>query len=345
MNKVIGLDIGTTYSSLSAMINNKPTLIPNYEGYNLTPTIISYNRDNQLLIGEEAKKQYLMNPKHTYTLLYDKDKLVEKVIIKKLINDACLYFHTSLNTIVLSLPSHFRKSQYNEIQLLCNDLGIHIKKFISKPNAIALAYGLNHCNELIMIVHLDEAYYEVSIIEIEKNSIEVLGHCISPLKANDYHLCIVQYLVDCFKNEYNIDLSDDFIAMSRIHDASYKAKKELFTSSSTHILIPFIKTDKYGPLNLDVVLTKTKFNQITKHLNEQLEISLYNALNDARLLPSELDKILLIGQTTRLSSIQDKIKQVTGVSPSLAMNHNEYFSIGCVIASNDDILIKEKTIP
>lgn len=337
MKYILGLDIGTLYSSISVSVDNKPTLIPNSEGDLLTPSLISYNKDQQLLVGEPAKIQFLINPNQTYTLIDNKNPLVLKELINKLIKDASIKLNTEIKDIIICVPADFDYSLCDYIREVTHQLGINIIRFISKTHAIGLSYSADHNDEIIMIVHLDETYYEVSVLEIEKDSIEVLGYYKSDLKGMDFNIAIADYLIDCFKKEYNEDLIKDPCAVNRMYDAISKAKKELCSSTSARILIPFIMTNKYGPLNLDVELTRTKYNQLCRHLINQLETPLHNALNDARLLPSELDRILLIGENTRLTSVQDKIKEITGVTPALCMNMYEYFSLGAITALNKEI--------
>ncbi len=341
MNRIIGINLGSMNCCVCACKDNKMIIIPNSEGYNVTPSVMSYNKDNELLIGVQAKRQSLINIENTSSLLEnylnDNQSDINQTLLKRLIENSSQYLSDQINEVVLALPYIDR----NDYSKLCEPLGIKVKQTISESEAIALAYQQDHNDEIIMIVNLDEAFYHVSIAEIEKDGVEILSEQSIDLKGYDFTQCISDYLVENFLEVHNIDLSHDYIALKRIYDSANKAKKELSSSLSSRILIPYIQTNKFGPINLDVTLMRSKFNHICRHLISKLQIPIFNALNEARLLPGEIDRILLVGGSTRIPIIQDKIKEIVGIMPSSILNNNESIALGAAILANDLAFIKK----
>lgn len=340
MSEIVGINLGTANSSISVFKDGKAMVIPNNEGYIRIPSVVSLN-DNDIIVGSLAKRQLLIHPENTHSLLnyyLNQGFNIKDLLIKNLIANASSYLNKAIHEIVLSLPCIDMNNDYKDI---CNELNIKINKIITHNEAIALTYQSHHYNELVMIIHLDEVFTNISIFDIEKKSIEKLSDIISDLKGYDFSLCLANYLIECFYNEHHKDLRQDQIAITRILEESKKIKKELSSSFSARVLIPFIQTDEYGPLNLDYVVTRNQFNHLCFKYLEKFESLIYQALNEARLLPGEIDKIVLIGGSSRMNMIQEKIKEVVGQSPSYVYNNIESIAIGCALAANKDIEIKD----
>lgn len=344
MKNTIGIVIGTGKSSISVCKDNKIDIIPNNEGYIMTPSVISYIQDDDVVVGSQAKRQLLIRPDTTYSLLdyYIHNGLnIKEILIQKLIEDAKSYLDKDIDEIVLSVPCLDSIDEYKQLE---ERLCIKIRKIINHLDALALTYQKEHNDELVMIVQIDEAFTHIGIYDVEKDSIERLANTISDLKGYDFTQCIADYLSQSFYNEHKIDLSLDSIAIKRIIEESKKTKKELSVTQSSRVLIPYIHVNKFGPINLDYTITRTQFNNQSKEYIDKLENLLYTTLNKARLLPGEIDKILLVGGSSRIPVIQDKVKEILGQSPSYVFNNIESIAIGCAMMIGEHIDIKNSEL-
>ena len=348
MSKIIGIDLGTTNSCMAFIENGKTTIIPNSEGAKTTPSVIAFTKDGQRLVGESARRQAVTNPAQTVSSIkremgtaYTKrigqkdytPQELSAMILQKLKIDAQNYLGEEVKQAVITVPAYFNDAQRQATKDAGRIAGLEVLRIINEPTAAALAYGLeNSFGQKIMVFDLGGGTFDVSIIEIGNNVIEVLSTSgDNHLGGDDFNDCIAQYVMNEFRKTNGVDLSHDQMAKQRIEEASEKAKIELSTMTSTVISLPFITTTASGPLNLEMTLTREVFNRLTHELVERTILPMQNALNDARLLPAELDKIILVGGSSRIPSVQDKIKEVTGITPSKSLNPDECVAMGAGI--------------
>ncbi len=348
MSKIIGIDLGTTNSCMAFIENGKTTIIPNSEGAKTTPSVIAFTKDGQRLVGESARRQAVTNPAQTVSSIkremgtaYTKrigqkdytPQELSAMILQKLKIDAQNYLGEEVKQAVITVPAYFNDAQRQATKDAGRIAGLEVLRIINEPTAAALAYGLeNSFGQKIMVFDLGGGTFDVSIIEIGNNVIEVLSTSgDNHLGGDDFNDCIAQYVMNEFRKTNGVDLSHDQMAKQRIEEASEKAKIELSTMTSTVISLPFITTTASGPLNLEMTLTREIFNRLTHELVERTILPMQNALNDARLLPAELDKIILVGGSSRIPSVQDKIKEVTGITPSKSLNPDECVAMGAGI--------------
>lgn len=348
MSKIIGIDLGTTNSCMAYMENGKAVIIPNAEGNKTTPSIVAFTNDGKRLVGENAKRQAVTNPNNTIASIkremgtnYRKKinnkeytpQEISAMILQKLKIDAKAYLQEKITEAVITVPAYFNDAQRQATKDAGRIAGLNVKRIINEPTAAALAYGLeNSYGQKVMVFDLGGGTFDVSIIEIGNGVIEVLSTSgDNHLGGDDFNDCIAKYIVDEFKKVEGIDLSYDQVAMQRIKEAGEKAKIELSTMVTTVVNLPFITNTNSGPKNLEVEITRAKFNDLTRHLVERLVLPMQNALNDARLTPAELNKIILVGGSSRIPAVQDKIKEITGKEASKSLNPDECVALGASI--------------
>ena len=348
MSKVIGIDLVTTNSCMAYMEDGKGIIIPNAEGNKTTPSVVAFTNDGKRLVGENAKRQAVTNPLNTVASIkremgtaYRKNingkdyspQEISAMILQKLKIDAEAYLHEPVTEAVITVPAYFNDAQRQATKDAGRIAGLNVKRIINEPTAAALAYGLeNSYGQKIMVFDLGGGTFDVSIIEIGNGVIEVLSTSgDNHLGGDDFNEIIAKYIVDEFRRIEGIDLSHDQVAMQRINEAGEKAKIELSTMITTIVNLPFITNTSSGPKNLEVEISRAKFNELTKGLVDRVVIPMQNALNDARLTPQELNKIILVGGSSRIPAVQDKIKEITGKEASKSLNPDECVAQGASI--------------
>ncbi|MCD7894873.1 MAG: molecular chaperone DnaK [Erysipelotrichaceae bacterium] len=348
MSKIIGIDLGTTNSCMAFIENGKTTIIPNSEGMKTTPSVVAFTKDGHRLVGEAAKRQAVTNPNGTISSIKREmgtnhtkrinnknytPQEISAMILQKLKIDAESYLGESVNQAVITVPAYFNDAQRQATKDAGKIAGLEVLRIINEPTAAALAYGLeNSTGQKVMVFDLGGGTFDVSVIEIGNGVIEVLSTSgDNHLGGDDFNEIIAQYILSEFKKSTGINLSKDMMAVQRINEAAEKAKIELSTTTSTVISLPFITTTSKGPQNLEMTLTRDVFNRLTKPLVERTVLPMQNALNDARLLPAQLNKIILVGGSSRIPAVQDKIKEITGITPSKSLNPDECVAMGAGI--------------
>ncbi len=368
MGKIIGIDLGTTNSCVAVMEGGKPVVITNAEGMRTTPSVVAFTKTGERVVGEPAKRQAVTNADKTissikremgtdYKVTIDDKKYspqeISAMILQKLKSDAENYLGEKVTEAVITVPAYFNDAQRQATKDAGKIAGLDVKRIINEPTAAALSYGLDNENEQrIMVYDLGGGTFDVSIIEIGDGVIEVLSTAgENRLGGDDFDNVITQYMLDDFKAKEGVDLSTDKMAMQRFKEAAEKAKKELSSSTTTNINLPFITATAEGPKHFEMNLTRAKFNELTAHLVERTATPVSKALNDAGLNASELSKVLLVGGSTRIPAVQDKVKQLTGKEPFKGINPDECVAIGASIqggklagdAGAGDILLLDVT--
>ena len=348
MGKIIGIDLGTTNSCVAVMEGGKPVVITNAEGMRTTPSVVAFTKTGERVVGEPAKRQAVTNADKTissikremgtdYKVTIDDKKYspqeISAMILQKLKSDAENYLGEKVTEAVITVPAFFNDAQRQATKDAGKIAGLDVKRIINEPTAAALSYGLDNENEQkIMVYDLGGGTFDVSIIEIGDGVIEVLSTAgDNRLGGDDFDNVITQYMLEDFKTKEGVDLSTDKMAMQRLKEAAEKAKKELSSSTTTNINLPFITATAEGPKHFEMNLTRAKFNELTAHLVERTATPVSKALNDAGLNASELSKVLLVGGSTRIPAVQDKVKQLTGKEPFKGINPDECVAIGASI--------------
>ena len=348
MGKIIGIDLGTTNSCVAVMEGGKPVVITNAEGMRTTPSVVAFTKTGERVVGEPAKRQAVTNADKTissikremgtdYKVTIDDKKYspqeISAMILQKLKSDAENYLGEKVTEAVITVPAYFNDAQRQATKDAGKIVGLDVKRIINEPTAAALSYGLDNENEQkIMVYDLGGGTFDVSIIEIGDGVIEVLSTAgDNRLGGDDFDNVITQYMLEDFKTKEGVDLSTDKMAMQRLKEAAEKAKKELSSSTTTNINLPFITATAEGPKHFEMNLTRAKFNELTAHLVERTATPVSKALNDAGLNASELSKVLLVGGSTRIPAVQDKVKQLTGKEPFKGINPDECVAIGASI--------------
>ena len=348
MGKIIGIDLGTTNSCVAVMEGGKPIVIANKEGSRTTPSVVAFTKNGERLIGDSAKRQIVTNPEKTISSIkrhmgtnYTKEidgkrytpQEISAMILQKLKNDAEDYLGEKVTEAVITVPAYFDDAQRQATKDAGKIAGLEVKRIINEPTSAALAYGLdNEEEQIVMVYDLGGGTFDVSIIEIGGGIIEVLStNGDTHLGGDDVDNILVKYILNDFKNKENIDLSNDKMAMQRIKEAAEKAKKELSSTSTTNINLPFITATNEGPKHLDMTLTKSKFEELITNFVEKTLIPVEKALKDASLTKSEINKILLVGGSTRIPLVQEKVKQYMGKEPSKSLNPDECVALGASI--------------
>ncbi len=348
MSKIIGIDLGTTNSCVAVMEGGKPTVINNVEGMRTTPSVVAFTNNGERLVGEPAKRQAVTNADRTISSIKrdmgtDRGRTIDDkkyspqqisaMILSKLKADAESYLGETVTEAVITVPAYFNDAQRQATKDAGKIAGLDVKRIINEPTAAALAYGLdNEKEQKILVYDLGGGTFDVSIIEIGDGVIEVLStNGDTHLGGDDIDNVVSQYMVDDFKNKEGIDLSGDKMAMQRIKEAAEKAKKELSSATTTNINLPFITATADGPKHFDMNLTRAKFEELIHDIVERTALPVQNAMKDAGLNNSDLGKVLLVGGSTRIPCVQDKVKQLTGQEPSKTLNPDECVAIGASI--------------
>ncbi len=348
MGKIIGIDLGTTNSCVAVMEGGQPTVIANTEGARTTPSVVAFTKTGERLVGEPAKRQAVTNADKTissikremgrdYKVTIDDKKYspqeISAMILQKLKADAEGYLGEKVTEAVITVPAYFNDAQRQATKDAGKIAGLDVKRIINEPTAAALAYGLdNEKEQKIMVYDLGGGTFDVSIIEIGDGVIEVLSTAgDNRLGGDDFDQKIVDYIVADFKAGNGVDLSADKMALQRVREAAEKAKKELSTATTTNINLPFISMNASGPLHLDLNLTRAKFDELTSDLVERTAEPVKRALSDAGLSSAELGQVLLVGGSTRIPAVQDKVKQLTGKEPSKSLNPDECVALGASV--------------
>ena len=350
MNKIIGIDLGTTNSCVAVMEGKEATVIPNSEGSRTTPSVVAFSKDGERLVGNIAKRQAVANHARTVSSIKremgtdykvkidDKEYTPQEIsamILSKLKADAEAYLGQKVTQAVITVPAYFSDSQRQATKDAGKIAGLEVLRIINEPTAAALAYGLDkeeNKNQKILIYDLGGGTFDVSILEIGDGVFEVLAtNGNTRLGGDDFDQRIMDYVVDQFKKDNGIDLSKDPAAMQRIKEAAEKAKIELSGVTKTSISLPFITADQNGPKHIDMELTKAKFNEMTADLVEKTVGPTMAALKDAGLKASDLAKVILVGGSTRIPAVIDKVKEITGKDPYKGINPDECVAIGAAI--------------
>ena len=349
MSKIIGIDLGTTNSCVAVMEGGKPVVVANAEGARTTPSVVAFTKTGERLVGEPAKRQAVTNAEKTissikrhmgtdYRATIDDKKYtpqeISAMILQKLKGDAENYLGgEKVTEAVITVPAYFNDAQPQATIDAGKIAGLDVKRIINEPTAAALAYGLdNEGEQKIMVYDLGGGTFDVSIIEIGDGVIEVLSTSgDNKLGGDDFDNKVCDYMVSEFKKAEGVDLSTDKMAMQRLKEAAEKAKKELSSATTTNINLPFITATAEGPKHFDMDLTRAKFDELTADLVERTATPVQTALKDAGMTASELDKVLLVGGSTRIIAVQDKVKQLTGKEPFKGINPDECVAIGASI--------------
>ncbi|MDY2696274.1 MAG: molecular chaperone DnaK [Eubacteriales bacterium] len=350
MSKIIGIDLGTTNSCVAVMEGGRPTVIANAEGDRTTPSVVAYTKNGEKLVGKVAKRQAVSNHENTIQSIKRKMGSDEKVtlngkeytpqeisamILSKLKTDAESYLGEKVTQAVITVPAYFNDSQRQATKDAGKIAGLEVLRIINEPTAAALAYGLDkgeNKNQKILVYDLGGGTFDVSILEIGDGVFEVLStNGDTHLGGDDFDNAIIELLCKEFKNENGIDLHNDKLAMQRLKDAAEKAKIELSSTPRTTISLPFISADANGPKNLEYDLTRAKFDELTEDLVKKTTVCVTKALQDAKLTNSDIDKVILVGGSTRIPAVVEAVKAYTGKEPFKGINPDECVAIGAAI--------------
>ena len=368
MSKIIGIDLGTTNSCVAVMEGGKPTVIANTEGSRTTPSVVAFTKNGERLVGEPAKRQAVTNADNTISSIKrdmgtDRGRTIDgkkyspqqisAMILQKLKADAESYLGEKVTEAVITVPAYFNDAQRQATKDAGKIAGLDVKRIINEPTAAALAYGLdNEKEQKIMVYDLGGGTFDVSIIEIGDGVIEVLStNGDTRLGGDDFDQRIIDWMVREFKAKEGVDLSGDKMALQRLKEAAEKAKKELSSATTTNINLPFITATAEGPKHFDMNLSRAKFEELINDLVEKTAIPVQNAMRDAGLNNSDLGKVLLVGGSTRIPCVQEKVQKLTGQEPSKTLNPDECVAIGAAIqggklagdAGAGDILLLDVT--
>lgn len=350
MGKIIGIDLGTTNSCVAVMEGGKPTVIANAEGDRTTPSVVAYTKEGERLVGKVAKRQAIVNADNTIqsikremgtnykVKLYGKDyspQEVSAMILGKLKADAESYLGGTVTQAVITVPAYFNDSQRQATKDAGKIAGLEVLRIINEPTAAALAYGLDkgeNANHKILVYDLGGGTFDVSILEIGDGVFEVLStNGNTKLGGDDFDNRIIDLLVEEFKRTNNIDLSQDKLALQRLKDEAEKAKIDLSATPKTKISLPFISADATGPKHMEYELTRAKFDAITEDLVKETIACTERAMQDAKLTNSQIDKVILVGGSTRIPAVQEAVKNATGKEPYKGVNPDECVAVGAAI--------------
>ena len=349
MSKIIGIDLGTTNSCVAVMEGGDPTVIHNIEGNRTTPSIVAFTKEGERLVGETAKRQAVTNPDRTissikremgtdYKISIDgKDYTPEEIsamILQKLKADAESYLGETIEDAVITVPAYFTDAQRQATKDAGRIAGLNVKRIINEPTAAALAYGMDkeEGQHKIMVYDLGGGTFDVSILEVGDGVFEVMAtRGNNKLGGDDFDNKLVDYIADEFQKENGVDLKSDKMSLQRLKEAAEKAKKELSSTMTTNINLPFITATQNGPIHLNMDITRAKFNELTSDLVEKTIAPVKDCIKDAGIDVSELDKILLVGGSTRIPAVQEEVKKLTGRDPQKDINPDECVAIGASI--------------
>ena len=348
MGKIIGIDLGTTNSCVAVLEGDVPTVIANKEGYRTTPSVVAFAKDKTMLVGDPARRQAAVNAERTIFSIkrhmgsdYRKKidgkayspQEISAFILMKLKKDAEDFLGDTVTDAVITVPAYFNDAQRQATKDAGRIAGLNVLRIINEPTSAALAYGLDNGQaQKILVYDLGGGTFDVSIIEIGDHVIEVLATSgDNHLGGDDFDERIVQYLVEQFKKTEGINLSKDTAALQRLKEEAEKAKKELSSCMTTNINLPFLAMAKDGPHHMDIQLSRSKFEELTKDLIERTVIPVENAIHDAGLTKSQIDMVLLVGGSTRIPAVQDKVRTLMGKEPSRNVNPDECVAIGAAV--------------
>lgn len=350
MSKIIGIDLGTTNSCVAVIEGAEPVVIPNPEGARTTPSVVGFQKNGERLVGQVAKRQAVVNPDRTVSSIKRKmgsdykvkidDKTyspqeISAMILAKLKADAESYLGEKVTQAVITVPAYFTDSQRQATKDAGRIAGLDVLRIINEPTAAALAYGLDKsegANHKVLIYDLGGGTFDVSILEIGDGVFEVLATAgNNMLGGDDFDKCLIDYMVESFKTSDGVDLSKDKMAMQRLKEAAEKAKIELSGMSSTNVNLPFITADANGPKHLDITITRQKFDTLTEHLVKATEGPMKQALSDAKLSPADVEKVILVGGSTRIPAVVEMVKNTMGKEPFKGINPDECVAIGAAI--------------
>lgn len=348
MGKVIGIDLGTTNSCVSVVENEAPVIIPGTSGSMTTPSIVAFTKKGERLVGESARRQAVTNPERTissvkrhmgteWSVRIDgteyKAQTISAMVLMQLKKDAEDFLGEPVTEAVITVPAYFNNIQRQATKDAGRIAGLNVKRIINEPTSAALSYGLNHGEpQKVMVYDLGGGTFDVSVIEIGEGVIEVLATAgDNHLGGDDFDERITQWILRRFKDEHKVDLSRDFAAMQRIRDAAEQAKKELSISDSSHIMLPYLAEHRGEQLHMDLTLTRAQFEDLIRDLIDRTAEPVRNALNDAGIAPSELGRVLLVGGSTRIPAVQEKVRMLTGKEPSKNINPDECVAKGAAI--------------
>ncbi len=348
MGKVIGIDLGTTNSCVSVVENNVPVIIPGASGSMTTPSVVAFTKKGERLVGESARRQAVTNPDRTissvkrhmgtnWSVKIDgteyKPQTISAMILRQLKKEAEEFIGEEVTDAVITVPAYFNDIQRQATKDAGRIAGLNVKRIINEPTSAALSYGLNHGEaQKVMVYDLGGGTFDVSIIEIGDGVVEVLATAgDNHLGGDDFDDRIVRWITENFRNEYHTDLNKDFAAMERVRDAAERSKKELSSSATSHIVLPYLTQIKGEPVHLDMTLTRAKFEELIDDLIARTEAPVRNALSDARINPAQLGRVLLVGGSTRIPAIQEKVRRMTGKEPSKNINPDECVAKGAAI--------------
>ena len=348
MSKTIGIDLGTTNSCVCALEGGEAVVIPNAEGGRTTPSVVGFTKTGERLIGQTAKRQAVANPDRTissikremgtdYAVNISGKKYtpqeISAMILMKLKQDAEDYLGDKVDSAVITVPAYFTDSQRQATKDAGRIAGLEVKRIINEPTAAALAYGVDKEEaQKVMVYDLGGGTFDVSILDINSGIIEVMATAgNNRLGGDDFDQCIVDHLVAEFKKETRIDLRKDAAAMQRVKEAAEKAKIELSGVTSTNVNLPYLSVGKDGPVHMDLTLTRAKFNQLTSHLVEKTMGPVQQALSDSGLRTDDLNKVLLVGGSTRIPAVQEAVKRFTGKEPFKGINPDECVAMGAAL--------------
>ncbi len=348
MGKIIGIDLGTTNSCVAVFEGGEPKVIPNPEGARTTPSVVAFSKNGERMVGQVAKRQSITNPDRTvisvkremgsnYKVAIDgktyTPQEISAMILQKLKADAEAYLGTSVTEAVITVPAYFTDAQRQATKDAGKIAGLEVKRIINEPTAAALAYGMDkEANQKIMVFDLGGGTFDVSLLEISDGVFEVLATAgNNRLGGDDFDQRIIDWMVEEFKKENGVDLRNDKMVMQRLKDAAEKAKIELSGMTSSNINLPFITATAAGPLHFEANLTRAKFNELTSDLVDATMKPVRQVLSDAGLSASQIDKVLLVGGSTRIPAVQDAVKNFTGKEPFKGINPDECVAIGAAI--------------
>ncbi len=347
MAKIIGIDLGTTNSCVAVLEGGEPVVIPNAEGARTTPSVVAF-KDNERIVGNAAKRQAITNPDRTISSIkremgsaYKKNidgkdytpQEISAMILQKLKQDAEAYLGEKVSQAVITVPAYFSDSQRQATKDAGRIAGLEVLRIINEPTAAALAYGMDkENNQKILVYDLGGGTFDVSILEIGDGVFEVLAtHGNNRLGGDDFDQRLMDYIIKQFKSESGIDLSSDRMALQRLKEAAEKAKIELSSMAQTNVNLPFITADATGPKHLDMTITRAKFNELTHDLVDKTKDCMHIAMKDAGLTNAQIDKVILVGGSTRIPAVQEMVKTVTGKEPFKGINPDECVAIGAAI--------------
>ena len=349
MSKIIGIDLGTTNSAVAVMEGGSPIIIPNIEGNRTTPSVVAFTKDGERLVGETAKRQAITNPDRTVSSIKREmgtdhkitidDKTytpqdISAMILQKLKSDAESYLGEKITDAVITVPAYFTDAQRQATKDAGKIAGLNVKRIVNEPTAASLAYGMDKddASQTIMVYDLGGGTFDVSILELSDGVFEVRAtRGNNRLGGDDFDNRLIDYIAEEFKKENSIDLRDDKMSLQRLKEAAEKAKKELSSRMTSNINLPFITATASGPLHLNMDITRAKFDELTSDLVKKTEDPVTNALKDAGLSASDIDKVLLVGGSTRIPAVQECIKRLIGKNPQKDINPDECVALGAAI--------------